>query len=80
MRGSSATYTVTARLADGTPITNATPVTWTTDNVSVATLTDQGRLTAHGPGTATITATYEERSVTAVVRVPVNNDDPGAPT
>ena len=76
VRGSSATYTLTARLADGTPITNATPVTWTTDNVSVATVTDQGRLTAHGPGTATITATYEGRSATAAVRVPVNNDNP----
>ena len=55
-------------------ITNATPATWTTDNVSVTTLTDQGRLTAHGPGTATITATYEGRSAAAVVRVP---DNPG---
>ena len=75
VRGSSATYTVTARLADGTLIANATPVIWTTDNVSVATLTDQGRLTAHGAGTATIRATYEGRSATAVVRVPVNNDN-----
>lgn len=77
LTGSSATYTFTARLTNGTPITNATPVTWTTDNVSVATIDDHGRLTAHGPGTATITATYEGRSATAVVRVPVNNDNPG---
>jgi len=77
MRGSSASYTVTARLVDGTRTPNATPVSWTTGNVSVATVTDQGRVTAHGPGTATITATYEGRSATAVVRVPVNNDNPG---
>ena len=75
--GSSATYVVTGRGADGTPITNLTPVTWTTDNPSVATIADRGRLTAQGPGTATITATLEGRSATRFVRVAVHSDNTG---
>jgi hypothetical protein len=46
------------------------PVGWSTDNPTVATVSDQGLLTAHTAGTATITATYGGRRVTALVRVP----------
>ena len=74
MIGTSARYTVKAWM--GTSIQNATPVTWSTDDASVATLTNDGRLTAQGPGTANISATYEGRRGTAAVRVAVNDDNP----
>lgn len=38
--GAGARDTILARLTDGTPITGPTRVTWTTDNVSVATVVD----------------------------------------
>lgn len=47
-----------ALAADVTPEDNSYPgVTWTTSNASVATVDGEGRVTAVGPGTATVTAT-----------------------
>ncbi len=53
--GESATFTITARDADGTDLGGAT--TWTSSNTNVATVSNTGAVTCVGGGTATITAT-----------------------
>jgi hypothetical protein len=76
--GSSATYTVTARLSSGATVLNAAPITWSIDKVDIASIDDHGRLTAHSPGGATITATYQGTSAIAFVRVQANNYNSGS--
>lgn len=62
--------TVTASLfsSSGMPLTGRT-VAWTSDDDQVATVTEQGRVTARGPGAARITATSEGRSAQATIEV-----------
>lgn len=75
MRGSSAVYTLTVGPANGMRLAT-TAVTWTIDNPGVATLSQEGRLTAHAAGTVTITAVHEGNSASFAVQVPFNNDNP----
>jgi len=66
--GSSVKYDATATLSIGVTIYHANG-TWNTDNEGVATIDSNGILTAQGPGTAAVTATYRNLSATATVRV-----------
>ena len=75
--GSSATYTVALMLSNGLRISNPTPTIWSSDNVTVATIDENGHLTAHRHGAVTVTATHEGREARLPVLVPVNNDNPG---
>ena len=77
-RSSTGTYSVSVRLSDGHTSTHPGPVIWTTDNPSVATITDRGSLTALSPGSVTIGAAQEGRTATLVVIVPADNDPGGA--
>ena len=52
------------------------PVSWSSDDVSIATVSDSGLVRAVGDGTATITATADSVSATAAVTVVVNLDRP----
>jgi len=45
-------------------------VVWTTDNTGIADVTASGRVYAVGPGSATITATSEGKTGTAIVAIP----------
>ena len=60
--------TATARDSAGNPLPGRV-MTWTSNDASVATLTGNGRVTAIGPGAATITATSESKSGTAAITV-----------
>jgi uncharacterized protein YjdB len=66
--GGTLQLTATPRDAAGNVLTGRT-VTWTSSNTSVATVDANGRVTAVGPGTATITATSEGRTGTAAITV-----------
>src|SRR5512133_620386 len=57
-----------ARDANGTVLTGR-PVTWSSSNTSVATVSPQGVLTAVAAGTTTITATSEGKSGTSAVTI-----------
>ena len=65
--GQTVTLTPETRDAGGNVLTGR-PVTWSTSNAAVATVT-QGVVTAVGPGTATITATSEGKTGTATITV-----------
>jgi uncharacterized protein YjdB len=62
------TLTATVRDANGATVTGV-PVTWSTDQPSVASVTQTGVVTGMAPGTATITATAGGKSGTATVTV-----------
>jgi uncharacterized protein YjdB len=70
--GGSLQLTATLRDAGGNVLTGRT-VTWTSSNTAVATVDASGRVTAVGPGTATITATSEGRTGTATARDAAGN-------
>jgi hypothetical protein len=70
LTGLSASYTVTATMADGTTRT-VTPA-WTSSNPGVAGVDSGGRLEGRGHGSTNLTASYEVRSVSKTVQV-VNN-------
>lgn len=53
--GNTKKYSVTVTLSDGTKVNNAT---WESDNSSIVSVDNEGNVTAHKAGTATITATY----------------------
>jgi formylglycine-generating enzyme required for sulfatase activity/alpha-tubulin suppressor-like RCC1 family protein len=59
----------TMKDATGTALGGRT-VTWSSSDVSVATVSSVGSVTAIAPGTATITATSESKTGTAAVTVP----------
>jgi alpha-tubulin suppressor-like RCC1 family protein len=64
--------TVTRKLGANVLVDNTAPVTWTTSDVNVATVSGSGRtatVTGTGAGTATITATSNNGSGTATVSV-----------
>jgi uncharacterized protein YjdB len=66
--------TATAFDAGGSPIVGA-GFQWTTSSNAVATVTQQGAVTARGPGTATITATTDGVSGSATVTVTVSQPE-----
>lgn len=66
--GGTRQLTVTTNAADGQPLPNRR-VTYLSSDVSVATVTTTGLVAAVALGSATITATSEEKSGTAVVQV-----------
>src|SRR5207247_1562060 len=47
------------------------PVTWSSDNLSVATVSDSGKVTAIAVGSATITVTADGKSASAAIIVPL---------
>ena len=71
-KGSTETLTTTILPAD---TTEDTTVTWTSSNVSVATVTSEGEVTAVGRGTATITASCGGKTATCniTVNVPITS-------
>lgn len=75
--GSGATYTLVALQGGGMPVSNPNSVTWTTDNIGIARIGLDGRLTALASGGVTVTATYEGTTVTKSLRVAVHEDNPG---
>ena len=66
--GQTAQLTATTKDANGN-ILSGRPVTWSTSNGSVATVSSSGLVTAAGAGSATITATSEGKTGTAAVTV-----------
>ena len=66
--GQTAQLTATTKDANGN-ILSGRPVTWSTSNGSVATVSSSGLVTAAGAGSATITATSEGKSGTATITV-----------
>src|SRR5690242_13474167 len=66
--GQTAQLTATMKDANGN-ILSGRPVTWSTSNGSVATVSSSGLVTAAGAGSATITATSEGKTGTAAVTV-----------
>ena len=65
--GASATLTATVKPSDATDKT----VTWSSDNEAVATVDENGKVTAVGEGEATITVTTTDGSKTATCQVTV---------
>ncbi|MFL5606534.1 MAG: beta strand repeat-containing protein, partial [Gemmatimonadaceae bacterium] len=66
--GQTTTLVATVRDANGAVVTDR-PVTWTSSNTTVATVSATGVVTAVTPGGATITATSESKSGSATVTV-----------
>ena len=66
-KGASETLTATITPADATDKT----VTWTTSNAAVATVDANGKVTATGVGTATITAKAGDQEATCAVKVTI---------
>lgn len=66
--GQVAPLTATPRDAGGNPLSGR-PISWASSNLSVATVSTSGVVTAVAAGTATITATSEGQSGTALVTV-----------
>ena len=66
--GQTTTGTALLKDEDGNVLTGRT-VTWTSSNAAVATVSGSGVVSALSPGTATITATSEEKSGTVVLTV-----------
>lgn len=60
--------TATPKDANGNPLTGR-PVTWTTSNATLATVSASGLVTGKAVGLATITATAESKSGTAAITV-----------
>ena len=58
-RDATVQMTATATQSDGTTMNVTDRATWSSDNVSVATVTSTGRVTGQSPGAATIIALYE---------------------
>lgn len=79
--GNSKKYSVTVTLSDGTKVYNAN---WESDNSSIVSVDNEGNVTAHKAGTATITATYTAGDVEkndsvsiTVTDAPVGNGNAG---
>ena len=79
--GNTKKYSVTVTLSDGTKVNNAT---WESDNSSIVSVDNEGNVTAHKAGTATITATYTAGGVEkndsvsiTVTDAPVGNGNAG---
>lgn len=79
--GNTKKYSVTVTLSDGTKVYNAT---WESDNSSIVSVDNEGNVTAHKAGTATIKATYTAGGVEkndsvsiTVTDAPVNNGNAG---
>ncbi len=66
--GSSETLSATLRAADGQPLSGR-KIAWSSNKEDVATVDGNGRVSAHGAGEATITATSEGRSGSAQITV-----------
>src|SRR5947208_9962516 len=66
--GQTLQLTATPQDSAGNPLT-ARPVTWTSSNPSVATVSTSGRVTGSTAGSATITATSEGKSGTSAITV-----------
>ncbi|MED4584872.1 Ig-like domain-containing protein [Brevibacillus choshinensis] len=66
--GKSETVNVTAAYADGTSKNVNEQATWTSSSAAVAEV-NQGKITATGSGKATITATFDGKTVTIAVEV-----------
>lgn len=66
--GQTAPLSATTKSADGTVLTGRT-VTFSSDNVSVASVSSDGIVTGVAPGAATITATSEGKTATTTVTV-----------
>ena len=67
--GSQQQITATVRDANGNVVTDR-PVTWESNATAVASVDSDGLVIAMSPGSATITATSELKSATAVITVP----------
>jgi len=65
--GQSSPLKVVAFLRDGRLANMAAFATWSSDNPGVAEVDRDGRVTAHAPGTANITATWGEWTALAAV-------------
>lgn len=79
--GNTKKYSVTVTLSDGTKVYNAN---WESDNSSIVSVDNDGNVTAHKAGTATITATYTAGGVEkndsvsiTVTDAPVGNGNAG---
>jgi uncharacterized protein YjdB len=75
--GETQAFTATPRDAEGRPLTGRA-IAWQSSAPAVATVTAAGRVTAVGPGSATVSATSEgktARSVVTVTPVPVSSVD-----
>ena len=79
--GNTEKYSVTVTLSDGTKVYNAN---WESDNSSIVSVDNEGNVTAHKAGTATITATYTAGDVEkndsvsiTVTDAPVGNGNAG---
>lgn len=79
--GNTKKYSVTVTLSDGTKVYNAN---WESDNSSIVSVDNEGNVTAHKAGTATITATYTAGDVEkndsvsiTVTDAPVGNGNAG---
>ena len=79
--GNTKKYSVTVTLRDGTKVYNAN---WESDNSSIVSVDNEGNVTAHKAGTATITATYTAGDVEkndsvsiTVTDAPVGNGNAG---
>jgi hypothetical protein len=70
LTGVSASYVVTATLADGTSRT--VTAAWTSSNPAIASVDAAGRLEGRAHGSTTVTATFEGRSASKTVHV-INN-------
>jgi hypothetical protein len=75
--GDTIQFKATAQLADGTTADVSDLAEWSSDNSSVATVNTSGLVTATGPGTANVTARYQE--ATGVFAVAVRAMDAAAP-
>jgi hypothetical protein len=73
--GESRSFSVTARDARGATLADR-PVAWQSSSESVASVSRDGRLTAHAPGTATITATVGSVTASAAVTVTARPAEP----
>jgi uncharacterized protein YjdB len=66
--GQSRQLSVTAKSAAGAPLTGR-PVTWSSDDATIASVDAAGLVTAHAPGSATVLATVEGKSASSAVTV-----------
>ena len=62
-------YTLKAMAWSGDEEVDTATITWRSDNESVATVSAEGLVTAVAVGTATITATYQDKTASCVVTV-----------
>ena len=66
---------ITTLILTKTPSNATNPITWTSSNKNVATVSSSGTITGLSPGTTTITASYENISATCIISV---EEPPGA--